>query len=90
MPFTLTEEQRRALSTRLMPQPPLDVPPVELARMRAAMRRRIEGIEAGDLVRLEALLLLAEQGNELAKRLYTASCEHFDITPRSYFGPHHR
>jgi hypothetical protein len=49
--------------------------PVQLARMRAELDRKIGGIAAGDLVRLEALHLLAEQGNVVAQDLYDMSLE---------------
>ena len=81
MPLELTPAQRKALSTRLMVQAP-NLPPAELARVQRSLERRIEGIKAGDLLVVESLRLLAEQGNRIAADLYREALDHFGIDPK--------
>jgi len=71
-PFRLTEAQRQALSTTMMLQKPPDEGYAN--EFAAFMRRRktIEGIPIDVLFTLEAIRMLAEQGNEVAKNLYWA------------------
>jgi hypothetical protein len=82
MPLEFTEEQRRALSSRLMLQPP----GTEMARLE---RSRIEGIPADVLATLEAIKLLADQGNRVAQDLYMAERRRLGIDIPSRFGPNY-
>lgn len=51
-------------------------------------RKRVEGIPHDALILLEALLQMAEGGNELAGMLYAEMREDLGITPKRHFGPH--
>ncbi len=72
MPFELTEEQRKALSTRLMVQPP-GTP------QHWDERKRLNGLPFDVLLCLESLHLLAEQGNKVAEALYERERERFGL-----------
>jgi hypothetical protein len=80
-PLVLTEPQRRAMATRVMVQGPTTSIP-ELARS----RRRIEGLPVDVLFALEALALLAEQGNDIAKKILADERVKLGIDRRSFFG----
>lgn len=80
MPLNFTEQQRRMLSTRLMVQAPKGIPVAELAHQ----RRSIEGLPTDVLMTLEALLVLAEQGNEIAQNLLTTERKRLGIDRRHY------
>lgn len=78
MPFELTPAQRRAFATRLMVQAP-DLTPVQLARVQRDMERKVNGIPAGDLVALESMMLLADQGNKVAALMVEKLREHHGL-----------
>jgi len=85
VPFEFTEDQRARLSTRLMVQPPSALVDVQsYGRWKAAVKR-VNGLPVDVLMVLEALVMLAEQGNEVAAELYYDSCTEFGITfPRRF------
>lgn len=86
MPFHFTPEQRAALSTRFIVQPPPSMDAVAAHAYLAKQRRTIEGIPIDVLECLEAIRLLAEQGNIAAEHLYLAECEKLGIERPRYFG----
>lgn len=83
--FRFTEEQRLALSTRHMVQrPPGEAAIASFAEL-AHRRKTIEGLPVDVLFTLEAIRLLADQGNEMAKRLYWSERVRLGIdTPRQF------
>lgn len=81
MPLELTEAQRLAMSNRLMVQAPT-LEPAALARVQRQMLKRIQGIPAGDLLALEAMRVLAEQGNKVAAFAYQRGLIQLGIDPR--------
>jgi len=62
MPLELTESQRLALQTRLIVQKPPPGMTLDIVR--------INGLPSDVLFALEALRLLAEQGNQVAAYMY--------------------
>lgn len=86
MPFHFTPAQRAALSTRLIVQPPTTQAQVERHADIARQRRRIEGLPIDVLEALEALRLLAEQGNKVAEMLYMDEREKLGIDRPRHFG----
>lgn len=78
MAFTLTEEERRALSTRLMVQPPGSPQSWD-------ERKRINGLPMDVLLLLESLRLLADQGNKVAAFLYEKERQRFGLAPAKHF-----
>lgn len=66
----LTPHQLAHLQTRIMVQPPKDGEPPESIDAITERSRRVTGIPADVLFTLEAIHLLAEQGNAAAKALY--------------------
>lgn len=85
MPLHFTEEERRALSRRLLVQPP---PSEDAVRAHQEIQRqlgRIEGLPIDVLETLEAIRLLAEQGNKVAEELYMSERERLGIDlPRTF------
>lgn len=80
--LTLTEAQRQALSTRLMLQAPgpTRITVRQLAAIRADLDSRIAGLPPGAFMALDALRLLADQGNEVAKYLFDSESERLGLT----------
>jgi hypothetical protein len=85
-PLRFTEAQRQALSTRLMVQKPPDAVAQETFAELMRMRQTIENIPVDVLFTLEAIRTLAEQGNEVAKRLYWKERERLGIDVPRRFG----
>jgi hypothetical protein len=85
VPFHFTEEQRQALSSRLIVQPPPSAAAVERHADIARQRKRIEGLPIDVLEALEALRLLAEQGNLVARELYSIERERLGIDRPLHF-----
>lgn len=86
MPFHFTPEQQRALSTRLIVQPPPTMSAIEAHQDLARQRKTIEGLPIDVLETLEAIRLLAEQGNQVAKELYEVEREKLGIDKPRHFG----
>jgi len=85
MPFEFSEDQRVRLSTRLMLQPPEAMADVRAYARWKAATRRVHDLPADVLMTLESLVLLAEQGNEVAAELYFDQCADLGITfPRRF------
>lgn len=84
--LVLTEAQRKAFSTRLMPQPPTSPGDVANAQRYWKEVGRVAGFSADVLLVLNSILELAEQGNEVAQRLYMSECRRLDITFPRRFG----
>lgn len=68
--FQLTEAQRKALSNRLMLQAPIDLSPSQILSIARDLDARVAGLPPGAFMALDALRLLADQGNEVAKDLF--------------------
>jgi len=85
LPLHFSEAERRALSTRLLVQPPASMREVERHQELARQRGRIEGIPIDVLETLDAIRMLAEQGNQVAKELYMVEREKLGIDlPRTF------
>lgn len=80
MPLELKEHQRRAFSTRLMLQLPPTASPREIARVRADMDRVIHGLPGDVFMALDALRLLADQGNTIAADLFDSESKRLGLT----------
>lgn len=78
----LTETQRQALSTRLMLQAPgpTRITVRQLAAIRADLDSRVAGLPPGAFMALDALRLLADQGNQLAADLFDSECRKLGLT----------
>jgi hypothetical protein len=77
-PLTLSEQQRRVMERRgiMLVQPrPLGVPPIPLGV------RLPSGVPYDVALTLEALRMLAEQGNRVAAFVYEQECRSLGITP---------
>lgn len=86
MPMTFSEAERKALSKRLLVQPPPSLDAVRQHRLIHDQLKRIEGLPIDVLETLEAIRLLAEQGNEVAKDLYDTEREKLGIDRPRHFG----
>jgi hypothetical protein len=86
MPFHFTPEQREALSKRLLVQPPPSMEAVAAHAYIAKQLRTIENIPIDVLECLEALRLLADDGNIAAQEIYMAEREKFGIAAPRHFG----
>lgn len=80
MPFEFTEEQRRALSTRLMAQAPTGLTPVQIERARRDMEGVVRGLPVDVFMILDGLRALADQGNGIAKGLFDQECAKLGLT----------
>lgn len=87
MPFDLPEHARKAFSSRLMLQLPGDVPPRELARVRREMDKVVMGMPGDVFMSLDALRLLADQGNKIAQHMFELECRRLGLTERFYSFP---
>lgn len=87
MPLHLTPEQRRALSTRVMLQAPgADTTP-EMRTMTARLvEQRLNGIPGDILFTLDALRLLADQGNQTAGAVLDYEINRLGLTRPTTFG----
>jgi hypothetical protein len=80
LPLELSEQHRRQLSTRLMLQLPADASAREVARVRADLDRVVMGLPGDVFMALDALRLLADQGNEIAKDLFDFESRRLGLT----------
>lgn len=87
MPLELPEHVRRAFSDRLMLQVPIAPSERERARVRRDMDAAVMGLPGDVFMALDALRLLADQGNEVAKILFDSECEKLGLTRPKFFGP---
>lgn len=86
MPIHFSEAERRALSTRLIVQPPASAREVERHQELARQRRRIEGLPIDVLETLDAIRVLADSGNKVAQELYMVEREKLGIDLPKTFG----
>lgn len=84
MPLEFTDQQRKQLATRLMLQHPRDLSPAQVAAVRKDLDSRIKGLEPGTFMALDALRLLAEQGNTVAADLFMDESDRLGLTQRTY------
>jgi hypothetical protein len=82
--LTLTEQQRRQLSTRLMLQMPKDLTPRQIANIARDLDSRIAGLPPGAFMALDALRLLADGGNQVAAYLFDQQSEKLGLTRPSF------
>jgi hypothetical protein len=80
VPLELTEAQRRFFASRLMLQLPAGVPPRELASVRRDMDRVVKGLPGDVFMALDALRLLADQGNAIAADLFDVESRRLGLT----------
>jgi len=87
--LTLTPHQKAHLANRLMLQGTLGASPAAIAAHRRSIERNLNGIPGDVLFALDALRLLADQGNIVAKDLFDSEVERMGLNstgPTSYFG----
>jgi hypothetical protein len=85
MPLDLPEHVRREFSTRLMLQlPPSSLTERQKAEVRADMNRVIMGMPGDVFMALDALRLLAEQGNVVAADLFAHECDRLGLTKKFF------
>lgn len=78
--LTLTEQQRRMLSTRLMLQAPAGLTPKQIANVARDLDSRVRGLPPGAFMALDALRLLADAGNRVADYLFDQESERLGLT----------
>lgn len=84
--LTLTERQRRQMSTRLMLQAPQGLTTKQIANVARDLDRRITGLPPGAFMALDALRLLADAGNTIAADLFDYESRRLGLT-RPFYGP---
>lgn len=85
MPLHLPEHVRREFSTRLMLQlPPAALTERQKAEIRADMNRVVMGLPGDVFMALDALRLLAEQGNDVAADLFATECDKLGLTKKFF------
>lgn len=84
--LTLTPHQKLHLANRLMLQGPLDATPAEVAAHRRSIERNLNGIPGDVLFALDALRLLADQGNVVAADLFDREVARMGLGRVRYFG----
>lgn len=87
--FRLPEHARKAFSSRLMLQAPAGLTPAQVESIRRDLDTRVDGLEQGAFMALDALRLLADQGNEVAKDLFDAASADLGLT-RPFHSYHRR
>lgn len=81
MPFELTEAQARAFSTRLMPKKvAIDMPERQRRAIQRELDNRVKGLPPGAFMALDALRLLADQGNVTAAYLFDLESAKLGLT----------
>lgn len=78
--FRLPEHVRRAFSSRLMLQAPAGLSPEQIAKVARDLDGRVDGLEQGAFMALDALRLLADQGNQIAADLFDAASIDLGLT----------
>jgi hypothetical protein len=78
--LTLTDQQRRLLSTRLMLQLPTDLTGRQVKAIADDLDKRIKGLPPGAFMALDALRLLADGGNKVADYLFDLQSEKLGLT----------
>lgn len=78
--FRLPEHVRRAFSSRLMLQAPTGLTPRQIENIRHDLDARVAGLDQGAFMALDALRLLADQGNEVAKILFDEESAKLGLT----------
>lgn len=86
MSLTLTPHQRLHLANRIMLQGPGDASPGEIAAHQRGLSRMLNGIPGDVLFALDALRLLADQGNVVARDLFQSEIERMGLTQVRYYG----
>lgn len=76
----LSEKHRRLLSTRLMLQAPTGLTPRQVKAVADDLDKRIKGLPPGAFMALDALRLLAEQGNLVADTLFDQESARLGLT----------
>jgi hypothetical protein len=86
VPLTLTPHQRLHLQNRIMLQSPKEASPAEIAAHQRGLERSLNGIPGDVLFALDALRLLADQGNVVARDLFQMEIERMGLTQVRYYG----
>ena len=76
----LNLQQRRMLATRIMLQAPKGLTPKQIANVARDLDSRIQGLPPGAFMALDALRLLAEQGNGFAEDLLEIESRDLGLT----------
>lgn len=76
----LPEHVRQAFSSRMMLQAPANLTERQIAAIRQDLDSRVAGLPPGAFMALDALRLLADAGNEVAKTLFDAESERLGLT----------
>lgn len=87
MPLKLTEHARLHIASRLMLQAPTTATPAQLAEFRRFLDQKFNGIPGDVLITLDAIRLLADQGNLVARDLFDSEVERLGMTRATFFGP---
>jgi len=82
----LTPHQRAHLSTRLMLKGPANATPAEIAAHRRTIDGFLNGLPGDVLFALDALRLLADQGNEVAAYMLDRETQRLGLTRPTHFG----
>lgn len=83
--LTLTPHQRMHLANRVMLQGPKNLSEAQLAEWRRDLEKKFDGIPGDVLFTLDAIRLLAEQGNTYAVWLFDYESERLGFTRKSTF-----
>lgn len=76
----LSDEHRRLLASRLMVQAPTGLTPKQIRNVARDLDRRIRGLPPGAFMCLDALRLLAEQGNAFAADVLDIESRNLGLT----------
>jgi hypothetical protein len=80
MPLEFTEQQRRTLSRVLMVQAPVGLTEKQLRQARREINRSVNGLPGDVFMALDALRMLADQGNTVAKDLFEQESNRLGLT----------
>lgn len=86
----LTEHQRMHIANRLMLQLPDGLTEAQIIAHRRFLEQTFNGIPGDVLFTLDAIRLLADQGNKIAADLFDEESEKLGLTRKSFFGPEGR
>lgn len=78
--FVLPEVARQAFSSRLMLQAPANLTHRQIAAIARDLDSRIDGLPPGAFMALDALRLLADDGNLVARDLFDSESQRLGLT----------
>lgn len=80
MPLEFSPHERWLLSTRIMVQAPQGMTTEQIRSTQAFVGRAVKGLPPDVFMMLDALRLLADQGNDIAKALFDRECAALGLT----------